>query len=91
MDTNRTVWDQEELDHINHNQSKVYISHVEVNEYLKYGIRAHVHEYTNAHCIHSFFNFFHRDFLLAWMHFIAAVYVLWEYIALLAGFSSLYP
>ena len=48
MDTNKTVWDQQQLDFINHNQTKVYISHVEVNQYIRYGIRAHVYSYTNA-------------------------------------------
>lgn len=41
IDKNKFIYDQEEIDYINDHQSKIYISHVEVNAFLKFGIRAH--------------------------------------------------
>jgi len=37
----KTVYDETEIDYINDNQSKIYISYVEVNPFIKYGIRTH--------------------------------------------------
>jgi hypothetical protein len=37
----KTVYDEIEIVHINDNQSKIYISFVEINPYIKYGLRAH--------------------------------------------------
>jgi hypothetical protein len=71
------IFDESEIDHINGHQSHIYISYVDCNSYVKYGIRTHYKELTAAHCLHSLVNCFHRDFLLMWMHFLPGLYMLW--------------
>jgi len=84
------VFDESEIDHINGHQSKVYISYVDINPYCKFGIRTHYKELTAAHCLHSMFNIFHKDFLMIWMHFLPALYMMWQVIAMYLGISHIY-
>ena len=90
VDKTKTVYDEQEIDFINDNQSKIYISYVQVNPFLKYGIRTHYDELTKAHCLHSLFDIFHRDFLLMWIFFIPSLALLWEFIAMYLGISHYY-
>ena len=90
IDKSQTVYDEQEIDFINDNQNKVYISFVEVNPYLKFGIRAHYKDLTAAHCLHSMFDIFHRDFLLMWIYFLPGLFMLWEYISLQLNISHLF-
>lgn len=79
-----------EIDFINDNQSKIYISYVDVNPFIKFGIRTHYNELTIAHCLHSLFDPFHRDFLLLWIFFLPSLALTWEFIALHLGISHYY-
>ena len=69
---------------------RMEISFVEVNPYLKFGIRAHYKDLTAAHCLHSMFDIFHRDFLLMWIYFLPGLFMLWEYISLQLNISHLF-
>lgn len=90
VDKTKTVYDEAEIDFINDNQSKIYISYVQVNPFLRFGIRTHYEELTTAHCLHSMFDIFHRDFLLIWIFFIPFLALLWEFIAMHLGISHYY-
>jgi len=90
IDKRKIVYDEEEIDYINDNQSKIYISSVDVNPYLRFGIRTHYERLTAAMCLHSMFNIFHRDFILIWLHLFPALYMLWQLIELQMGISHVY-
>jgi hypothetical protein len=82
LDSEQYIYDQQEIDFINEHQTKVYISHVTVNPFLRFGIRAHHHQLTTAHCLLSAFNLFHCDFLLIHLYLLPALLALWELISL---------
>jgi len=90
IDKRKIVYDEEEIDYVNDNQSKIYISSVDVNPYLRFGIRTHYERLTAAMCLHSMFNIFHRDFILIWLHFFPGLYMLWQLIELQMGISHVY-
>jgi hypothetical protein len=77
IDKRQTIFDLREIDYINEHQSRLYISFVDINSYLFYGIRTHTTKLTAAHCLHSMFNIFHKDFLLIWVHFLPGMFMLW--------------
>lgn len=55
IDKNKIVYDECQIDYINEHQTKIYIGHVEINPFIKFGIRTHYDKMTVAHCIHSMF------------------------------------
>lgn len=61
-----------------------------MNPFLRYGIRTHYNELTMAHCLHSLFDIFHRDFFLMWIFFMPSLALLWEFIAMHLGISHYY-
>ena len=69
----------------------MYISYVDNNSFVKYGIRTHCQELTIAHCLHSMFNIFHKDFVLIWIHFLPGLFMLWQVVAMQLGISHIYP
>jgi hypothetical protein len=91
IDKNQIIYDEAQIDYINEHQSKIYISQVEINPFLKFGIRTHFEELTFAHCIHSMFrSVWHKDILLIWGHFMAGLFSLWQLIALQLGINHYY-
>lgn len=91
IDKTQVAYDEAEIDYINDHQSKIYISYVDINPYAKFGIRAHYDQLTFAHCIHSMFiSINHKDFILIWIHFIPAMFMLWQLFSLEIGFNHFY-
>lgn len=41
INKSKTIYDEEEIDYINEHQTRIYISFVDINPFVKYGIRAH--------------------------------------------------
>ena len=90
IDKLRTVYDENEIEQLNETQSRYYVSCVQTNPFLHFGIRAHYEQLTFAHCLHSILDPSHRDFLTIWMNLGPLIYLIWEVVSLPLGFSYLY-
>jgi len=55
IDKTQIIYDESQIDYINDNQSKIYVSYVDINPFLKFGIRTHYDKMEIEHCIHSMF------------------------------------
>lgn len=82
IEQSQYVYDAEEVDFVNEHQSKVYISYVDVNPWLKFGIRAHHEEISAVHCFHSVFDPSHKDFLSIWANLLPTAFFSWELISI---------
>jgi hypothetical protein len=81
FDFEKAVYDESEIDYINEQQSRVFVSHVQTNPFLTHGVRAHCKELTTAHCLHSTLDARHRDFLPIWLHLVPLLCIFWEVFA----------
>ena len=90
VDKTKTVFDEAEIDYINDNQSKIYVSFVQVNPFVHFGIRTHYEKLTDGHCLHSLLDASHVDFLPMWLNLAPAMFLIWEVISIQLGFSRFY-
>lgn len=90
FDMQKYIYDEMEIDYINEQQSKVFVSHVQINPFLTHGIRTHCKELTAAHCLHSVLDVRHRDFLPIWLHMVPLLWLVWEVLAIFVHQEDVY-
>lgn len=90
FDMQKYIYDEMEIDYINEQQSKVFVSHVQINPFLTHGIRTHCKELTAAHCLHSVLDVRHRDFLPIWLHMVPLLWLVWEVLAIFVNQEDAY-